>query len=422
MEASQGIGGQSWDVSLVAPDLGEARVARVYVVIPVHNRLAFTRECLAALKLSTWPNLEVVVIDDGSTDGTREALRAEYHEITILDGDGGLWWTGAMAKAVETLKPRFQPGDFIMSVNNDTKVEPTTVSRLIEVSLAHGRGMVAAAALREDSRYLATGARLPFDRALGISVGLRPKDGKGELQVVEADAVFGRATLIPVEVFDVVGNYRPKEFPQYWGDSDFSLRARRTGIRQLVTFATIVRCAEDARTTGLHHAPRRIVSMRQAAQMLFSRRSNLCLLYAARFMWLHAPEGRKSVSVIRLCSKSCWLAFRKTLPALVVLFPFMVLHRIMRKVVSGQLLTYPEMRRLGFDPSTLVGEHVVVPAEIPHVFWVNEPFLAMWRTYPGYRPLLLHSRNPLNRVRKALWIRRARRRQRRMLARGARHV
>src|SRR5262249_46351514 len=155
-------------------------------------------------------------------------------------------------------------------------------------------------------------------------------------------------------------------FPQYWGDSDFSLRAGRAGIRQLITFATIVRCAEDARTTGLHHATRRIVSMRQAAQMLFSRRSNLCLLYGARFMWQHAPEGRKSLSVIRLCSKSSWLAVQKTLPALVLMFPFIVLHRIVRKALSGQLVTYPEMRKLGLDPTALVGEHVVVPAGVPH--------------------------------------------------------
>jgi GT2 family glycosyltransferase len=413
----------------LAWDLGQSPGPRVYVVIPVHNRLDFTRRCLSTLKLSTWANIEVVVIDDGSTDGTKEALRAEYPEVTVLAGDGSLWWTGAMAEAVETLRARFQAGEFVMSVNNDTQVEPNTVSRLIEVSVAHGRAIVAAAARRGDGRYIAAGALLLFDRTLGASVGLRRKEGKGALNVVEADAVFGRATLVPVEAFDVVGNYRPREFPQYWGDSDFSLRARRAGIRQLVTFSTIVRCAEDARTTGLHHVPQRIVSVRQAAQMLFSRRSNLCLLYAARFMWLHAPQGLKLASVVRQCSKSCRMALERTLPGLVFFSAVLLLRHMARRIrrmaarmLPDQLLTYPEMRRLGFDPTTLVRERVVVAGRIRHAYWIIEPFMKMWRAHPEYRRLMLHSRNPVNRVRKALWFRRAERWQRRRRGRGGRNV
>jgi GT2 family glycosyltransferase len=309
--------GETSDLSMVW-DLCQRPGPRVYVVIPVHNRLGFTRRCLGALKLSTWANIEIFVVDDGSTDGTSEALQAEYPDVTVLPGDGRLWWTGAMATAVGALKARFQSGEFVMSLNNDTQLEANTVSRLIEVSTAHGRGIVAAAARKEDGRYVAAGARLPFDQTLGSSLGLCQTEGTGELGVVEADTVFGRATLIPVEAFDLVGNYRAKEFPQYWGDSDFSLRAQRAGIRQLVTFSTIVRCAEDARTTGLHYIPQRIVSLRQAARMLLSRRSNLCLLYAARFMWLHAPEGRRLASVVRQCSRNCRVVLRKTLLGLVL--------------------------------------------------------------------------------------------------------
>jgi GT2 family glycosyltransferase len=403
-----------------ARDFGQGRGSRVYVVVPVHNRLGFTRKCLGALKLSTWAKIDIFVVDDGSTDGTREALQAEYPDVTVLPGDGRLWWTGAMATAVGTLKARFQPGDFVMSVNNDTQVEPSTVPRLIEVSTAHRRGMVAAAARTEDGRYVAAGARLPFDRTLGSSVGLCQEEGKGELSVVEADTVFGRATLIPVEAFDAVGNYRAKEFPQYWGDSDFSLRARQAGIRQLVTFSTIVRCAEDARTTGLHYIPQRIVSLQQAARMLLSRRSNLCLLYAARFMWLHAPEGRRLASVARQCSRNCGIVLRRTRPGLVLHLVVSVLRRT--RFLPDQLLTYPEMRRLGFDPAALVREGVVVAGRIRHAYWIVESFTKMWRAHPEYRRLMLHSRNPMNRLRKARWFRRAERRERRRRGRGGQNV
>jgi GT2 family glycosyltransferase len=389
-------------------------------VIPVHNRLGFTRKCLGALKLSTWASIEIFVVDDGSTDGTREALEAEYPEVTVLPGNGRLWWTGAMATAIGTLKARFQPGEFVMSVNNDTEVEPSTVSQLIEVSTAHGRGIVAAAARKEDGRYVAAGARLPFDRTLGSSLGLCQEEGKGELSVVEADTVFGRATLIPVEAFDVAGNYRAREFPQYWGDSDFSLRAQRAGIRQLITFSTIVRCAEDARTTGLHYIPQRSVTLREAARMLFSRRSNLCVLYAARFMWLHAPEGRKLASVARQCSRNCRIVLRKTRAGIVLHAVVAVFRRT--RILPDQLLTYPEMRRLGFDPTALVRNRVVVAGSVRHAYWIVESFVKMWRAHPEYRRLMLHSRNPVNRLRKARWFRRAERRERRRRGRSGQSV
>ena len=392
--------------------------SRVYVVIPVHNRLDFTRRCLDALTLSTWGRRKIVVVDDGSTDGTKEALQAEYPDVTVLPGNGRLWWTGAMASAVRSLENRFQAGEYLMSLNNDTLVEPDTVSRLIEVSMMYGRGMVAAAARKEDGRYVAVGARLPFGRTLGSSLGQCRQEAKGELGVVEADTLFGRATLIPVEAFEVVGNYRPEQFPQYWGDSDFSLRAQRAGIPQLITFATVVRCAEDARTTGLHYAPEHVVSLRQAVTMLFSRRSNFCLLYAARFMWMHAPEGQRLVSVFRLCSSNCHVVLRRTL-----LYPVMrSVAALSRRILPDQLLTYPEMRRLGFDPAALVREKVVVAGRIRHAYWIVESFTTMWHEHPEYRRLMLHSRNPLNRLRKARWFRRAERRERRRLARGGQRV
>jgi GT2 family glycosyltransferase len=366
--------------------------------------------------------MEIVVVDDGSTDSTREALRAEHPGITVLPGDGTLWWTGAMAKAVDALKPRFRPGDFLMSLNNDTQVDPDTISRLVEVSLSHGRAMVTAATRREDGRYVAAGARLSFGRTLGTSIALDPEEGQGRFGIVEADAIFGRTTLVPVEVFDTIGTYNPQEFPQYWGDSDFSLRAQRAGIRQLVTFSATVKCTEDQWTTGLHHAESGVISFRRAAEMLLSRRSTLCLSYGARFMWRHAPKGSKLLSILRYWVRSLFLVFQQTLLGFLVLKIMHFARRVAGRVLPCQLLTYPEIRKLGFDPKTLIQERIIAPGRIRHAYWIPVPFLKIWWSHPQYRRLVLHSRNPLNRVRKARWSRRALRREERAGSRGRESV
>ena len=78
----------------------------VFVVIPVHNRLEFTRACLASLREQSYRDFTIVVVDDGSTDGTYATLAEEFPEVTLLWGDGDLWWTGAMNRALEWALPQ----------------------------------------------------------------------------------------------------------------------------------------------------------------------------------------------------------------------------------------------------------------------------------------------------------------------------
>jgi len=47
----------------------------IYIVIPVHNRLEATRECLESLRYQTYTRFSIVLIDDGSTDGTPEFIK-----------------------------------------------------------------------------------------------------------------------------------------------------------------------------------------------------------------------------------------------------------------------------------------------------------------------------------------------------------
>ena len=62
----------------------------IYIVIPVFNRKQFTKDCLDSLRKQTDKRFKVVVVDDGSTDGTSDMLKEEYPEVHILYGDGNL--------------------------------------------------------------------------------------------------------------------------------------------------------------------------------------------------------------------------------------------------------------------------------------------------------------------------------------------
>ena len=72
-------------------------MSQPYIIIPVHNRREFTLRCLASLHdQGILAAMQVIVVDDGSTDGTHEAVNAEFPQVILLPGDGNLFWTGAV--------------------------------------------------------------------------------------------------------------------------------------------------------------------------------------------------------------------------------------------------------------------------------------------------------------------------------------
>ena len=75
---------------------------KIAVLITCHNRKAKTVACLHALFANDLPkdySLEIFLVDDGSTDGTEQAVRGRYPKVNIIKGDGNLYWNGGMRVA-----------------------------------------------------------------------------------------------------------------------------------------------------------------------------------------------------------------------------------------------------------------------------------------------------------------------------------
>ena len=101
----------------------------IFIVIPVHNRREFTCNCLLSLRRQTMQNFKIIVVDDGSTDGTREMIQEEFPEVTLLHGDGNLWWTGATNLGVQYALS--QKAEYIMTLNDDTIVTDDFIKKML---------------------------------------------------------------------------------------------------------------------------------------------------------------------------------------------------------------------------------------------------------------------------------------------------
>ncbi len=252
----------------------------IYILIPVHNRKIFTRDCLASLDKQTCKDYKLVVIDDGSSDGTREMLAAEFPGVTVLTGDGNLWWTRSINKGVDYALKRGSNNDYILTLNNDLIVNEDYLSSLLSCTLAHPGSLIGSVSvdINDNERIYDGGVSINFwtakhrvfNQGEKLSAILRESSG-----IFPVSTLPGRGTLIPFQVFTTIGLYNFKHFPHYGADYEFSARARKAGFNLLINYKAVVK--SHIRETGISKAK---VSIRD---YFFNIRSSSSLSYRYHF-------------------------------------------------------------------------------------------------------------------------------------------
>jgi GT2 family glycosyltransferase len=206
------------------------------VVIPNWNGAHHLPVCLDALRGQTYPHIETILVDNGSTDGSQALVAREYPEVHLLALDHNLGLTGGNNAGFRAAR-----GEVLISLNNDTQAGPRFVEALVKPLLEHPEaGIVASKMLLFDRRdtihsagdgYGADG--IPFNR------GVWQKDA-GQLD--QSGWIFGgcggavayrRAMLDQVGLFD-------ESFFMYCEDVDLNWRAQLAGWRCWYTPEAVV--------------------------------------------------------------------------------------------------------------------------------------------------------------------------------------
>ena len=205
----------------------------VYILIPVHNRRLTTLACLENLKQTgDLQRYYVVVIDDGSTDGTGDAIRTFYPEVIVLVGDGNLWWTGAISLGMQYVN--HQGAKFFVWLNDDCQLAPETLTKLIGFCQENPEAIVGCQGTEtlESTKIAFGGKRKTWQ---GYRFIHAPKN-----QLVPCDLLSGNVVCIPRNVIKKIGYPDPKLVPHYGGDSLFLIRAQKAGFQLFVDARTPV--------------------------------------------------------------------------------------------------------------------------------------------------------------------------------------
>ena len=212
---------------------GEA-TPHVAVVVLCWNGRDYTLECLRSLERARWDRLTVIVVDNGSTDGTLEAGRASFPDVTPIRSEENVGFADGnnigMRAALDA------GADYVLILNNDTIVD----EGLFEALVGEARRRPDAGALcplihycEPPDRIWYAGAR--FDpRAIhnGRHTGYGERDTGQYHAVRETGRATGAAMLVPREVIERVGYFDGRLFIQV-EDVEYSLRMRAAGYRIL---------------------------------------------------------------------------------------------------------------------------------------------------------------------------------------------
>jgi GT2 family glycosyltransferase len=236
------------------------------VVIPNWNGEHHLRDCLDSLQRVDYPaeNLEVIVVDNGSTDGSRALLAAEYPSVRVVPLEGNLGFAAACNEGARRAK-----SECVAFLNNDMHVDAGWLRGLAAgFNRALGYVCVAGVILDwEGERLGFAGGWVTFHGQGGQEHYLEPM--KEELVEDGRDVPFacGGSMLVERKVFLELGGFDTSYFA-YYEDVDLGWRLWLSGYK--------VRLAGSARCFHRHHSTGSMIPLHR--RMLLSERNALCTL------------------------------------------------------------------------------------------------------------------------------------------------
>ena len=199
-------------------------MTRLSVVIPTWDGLEVLRSCLAALAQQTRPADEVVVVDNGSVDGTAEELARDWPDVRVVRLPVNRGFAGGVNAGISA-----STGDRVVLLNNDAEPDPHFLAELVAAD-AHAGARTAAITAKivgHDGRLQDTG---DFLTAWGLAVQRgngEPDDGRYD-EALDVTSPCGGACLWRREALDDVGLFA-EDFFAYFEDLDLGMRARLRG-------------------------------------------------------------------------------------------------------------------------------------------------------------------------------------------------
>ena len=199
---------------------------QISIIIPNFNGEQFLKECLNSIKKQNFSHYEVIIVDNGSNDGSVEYLNENYDEFTLIQNQENLGFATAVNQGIKASN-----AEYVFLLNNDTELEVECVSKLLNcIDNDENIFGVSSKMIQNQDRNLIDDAGdeytiLGYTKKVGNNRSKELYKNKREIFSACAGAAIYRRNI-----FDIIG-YFDENFFAYMDDVDISYRARIYGFK-----------------------------------------------------------------------------------------------------------------------------------------------------------------------------------------------
>jgi len=264
---------------------------KVEIVLPVHNRRETTLQALKSLSRVKTDGVyfHTIIVDDGSTDGTSEAIRLAFPDVQIVAGNGTLHYAAGTNRGIAAALEL--GADFVVIANDDSIFHSDFLERLISTALSNPRSIVGAMLLLWDRPDSVFQVDFKWKTSKG---GWQQNDNSSVFDLprnsFEVEGLAGNCVLIPTDAIKECGLMDEAKFPFGWGDIQYFVRMRKAGWKLLIEPTAFVWCEPNTNPPPLH-----TLGVLEVFRILFKNRKhplNLQRQFIAR--WESAPSRWKA--------------------------------------------------------------------------------------------------------------------------------
>jgi len=195
-----------------------------------YNQSGVTLEFLESLSKLTYPNYEVIVIDNASPNDTPDIIKTKYPNTILIKSETNLGFAGGNNIGIINSK-----GKYLLFINNDTEVEPDFLEPLVDAFESDSTlGMVSPKIIFHHSKserlmQYAGGSEINYTKGTGHFYGYGEID-KGQYNTTYTNLIHGAAVMVPRELMKTVGVW-PDVYFLYYEEIDWSEHFKKSGYK-----------------------------------------------------------------------------------------------------------------------------------------------------------------------------------------------
>jgi len=201
---------------------------KIFIIVLNYNGKDVVKNCLTSVFKIDYPDFEVVVVDNNSTDGSFELAKAGFSKANFIKNEENLGYAAGNNVGIRFALERM--ADYVLLLNNDTEVEKDFLTKLVEVEGKDEKiGIASPVIFDGHSRQVwFSGGEINW-----LTMKTQHSQKVLTEDYRETGLITGCAMLVRAAVFNEIG-LLDEDFFLYYEDADFSLRAKKAGFKNIV--------------------------------------------------------------------------------------------------------------------------------------------------------------------------------------------